>query len=154
MKSLKWIFGYVIAAGYIFLTVAYFFLSQKLEIKFINTFPAKLSPKFTGGEVTKMAERGTYKFFLQKPVFDALIGQTSEGFLQIGWTPLKTLPAAISEDVVLEDGKKPEFHIDVDTKNLKGTITNPGSLIFGEPEIAKLTDSIVARIKMHNPSKQ
>lgn len=42
-----------------------------------------ISPWYTGGEVARTIDRGEYRTRIHRPVFDALIGQRDEGFVQV-----------------------------------------------------------------------
>ena len=51
-----------------------------------------VSPRFSGGEVIRSVDHGTYKTVIHRPVFDGLIGERRDGFIQIEWHPVTALP--------------------------------------------------------------
>ena len=114
----------------------------------------KVTPWVTGGEIVRTEPRNGFSYFVHKPVFENFIGQANEGFVQIGWKPLASLPAIISENVSLDGNGVVDFHLDVDTQKMSAHIAASSPLFLGTPEIIRLSDSLLARIRMRNPERQ
>jgi hypothetical protein len=65
---------------------------------FISATGIERSANWSVGEIVKTLGHGTFRAEIQRPVFDALIGEHKEGFVQVAWRPADGLPARIRGD--------------------------------------------------------
>ncbi len=62
----------------------------------------KIAPWFSGGETAFVIDRGTHQIKVYQPVFPALIGEGSKGFVQLVWQPRSALPSRVRDEVDLD----------------------------------------------------
>lgn len=110
-----------------------------------------VSPLFSGGEVTRMTDRDGYRNFQYRPVFDALIGETREGFIQLEWQG--SLPAVLQETVPLYNDAASGFTVRLSTAVPAAELTAPGKLATGIRECVKTEQGIIVRVTLRNPAK-
>ena len=82
----------------------------------------------------KTVDHGSYKTALHRPVFDALIGQTKEGFIQINWEPAAGLPQIIREGFDYNQDGKDDFIVTLNTATGETMLTknSPDVLDIGK----------------------
>ena len=108
----------------------------------------KISPLYSGGEIARSVDHGSYRALVHRPVFDALIGETSEGFIQINWEPLAGLPPVIEEQVDCNGDGKEDFSIRIDTKTGEASLTRINPLVMSIERAVKLDNGWVARVQL------
>lgn len=75
----------------------------------------RISPVFSGGELARTINRKGYSVFVHRPVFDALLREKKEGFVQVDWGPAEALPARLSETLDLDGDGKAESILELET---------------------------------------
>jgi hypothetical protein len=101
MKKIKSFMGYIWAAAVIIIALATFLGQSYLSRTLASATGVTVNPLYSGGEIIKTVDHGKYKTAVHRPVFDSLIGQTKEGFIQINWEPAASLPQIISEGLII-----------------------------------------------------
>jgi hypothetical protein len=86
MLRLKAILGYAWAAAALILAMATFIGSDAFSRAIAGT-GIKINPRFSGGEVDTTIIRNGYRVSVHKPVFEALVGRSRSGFIQVDWKP-------------------------------------------------------------------
>jgi hypothetical protein len=81
-----------------------------------------VSPWYTGGEVLRTVDHGPYRTSIHRPVFDGLISECSNGFVQVEWGPLGCLPERIEEDIDLDGDGCPEFRVQLAPQTATATL--------------------------------
>lgn len=109
-----------------------------------------ISPWFTGGEVARTVDHDTYRTDIHRPVFDALIGERKQGFVQIGWTPLEALPARIDEEVDVDGDGQADFRVKWDTGSDQATLTPYASWVLRLEGTYRLEDALAVRVTLRN----
>ena len=61
----------------------------------------KIAPWFSGGEVAFLIDRNSYQIKVYHPVYPALIGEGSKGFVQLVWQPRSALPSRVQDAIDL-----------------------------------------------------
>jgi len=101
MKRLILFLGY----GAAVLTVLFAFaLPIKLFPVFLSVIKGldlKIAPRFSGGEVAFVIDRGSYQIQVYHPVYPALFGEGSKGFVQLVWQPRSALPSQVRDAIDL-----------------------------------------------------
>jgi hypothetical protein len=115
MSKIKGILGYIWAFPALFIVIAAFVGNNYLSEKLAAATGITVSPWFTGGEIVSTIDHGTYKTYIHRPVFDALIGERKEGFIQLNWEPLAGLPPVIRETIDYNDDNREDFLVTLDT---------------------------------------
>lgn len=115
MRKLKAILGYTIAALAVPVILVALIGMETWSRAIVEATGIIISPWISGGEVQRTIEHGTYRTRIRRPVFDALIGQRREGFVQIDWEPLAALPEAIEEEIDYDGDGRSDFRVTLDT---------------------------------------
>jgi hypothetical protein len=150
MTLLKRIAGYTLAALATPLVMATFmgweFWSQQLA----SASGVKVSPWYTGGEVARTVAHGSYRTLIHRPVFDGLLWEAEEGFVQIQWTPLAALPAAIREAVDYDGDGRDDFQVELDTMQAQARLTGVSPAAVSLEGAYKLKDAWAVRVNLRN----
>ena len=123
MKVLKGILGYTWAFLTIFIVLATFVGRDYFSAKLASATGITVSPWFSGGEVVQTVAHGRYKTYIHRPVFDALIGETRKGFIQLKWEPYAGLPPVVQETIDYNGDNKADFSIILNTQTGDATLT-------------------------------
>jgi hypothetical protein len=115
MKKLKSILGYIIAAFMLPVVIVTFMSLGPLSELLVKSTGIQVSPWFTGGEVVQTIEHEKYNTQIHRPVFDALIGERKEGFVQVVWRPKLILPDTIEETIDYNSDGQPDFQVTLHT---------------------------------------
>jgi len=67
----------------------------------VGALDLKIAPWFSGGETAFVIDRGGYQIKVYHPVYPALIGEGSKGFVQLVWQPRSALPSQVQEAIDL-----------------------------------------------------
>ena len=130
MQKFKSIVGYTWAVLAFIIALATFLGNDSFSRELALATGITVSPWYSGGEIVKTTEHGAYKTSLHRSVFDSLIGQTKEGFVQINWDPTAGLPPEIRESIDYNGDGKEDFFITLNpaTGEVKLTTGNPSVL--------------------------
>jgi hypothetical protein len=114
MKKIKIIAGITWAFAALILIIVLFpglnsFSSSVARLSFM-----KINPNYTGGEVAGRVVSEGCTLVVRKPVFDGLIGERKNGFVQIDWRG--TLPDKINDTVDYNLDGIPDFAIYINRK--------------------------------------
>jgi hypothetical protein len=150
MAKLKAILGYTVAALMIPLALATLMGLNDWMRLLVSTTGLTVSPWFTGGEVIQTVDHGDYQTRIHRPVFDALIGERSEGFVQVDWTPPTAVPARIDEQVDFDGDGQVDFHIELDTQTRQANLTPLTSQVLGLEGVYRLDDAWAIRVTLKN----
>jgi hypothetical protein len=149
MKTLKGVLAYSWAFLTIFIVLATFMGNDYFSGKLASATGITVSPWFSGGEIVRTVDHGTYKTYLHRPVFDALIGERREGFMQLNWEPYEGLPSVIQEEIDYNGDNRTDFRITLDTHTGDKTLTtqNPSVLSTEGPYRLKKGWAVRVRLK-------
>ena len=101
MKRMILFFGYGAAALTVLFAVLLPIKVLPLFLSAVTALDLKIAPWISGGETAFSIDRGSYQIKVYRPVFPALIGEGSEGFVQLVWQPRSALPARVQEEIDL-----------------------------------------------------
>jgi hypothetical protein len=107
--------GYAWAAAAVIIALATFFGHNYFSSTLAISTGVTVNPRFSGGQILKTIDHGKYKTAIHRPVFDSLIGQTKEGFIQINWEPAAGLPPIIREGFDYNQDGNDDFTITLNT---------------------------------------
>jgi len=108
----------------------------------------EVSPRFTGGQVINTVKHDEYKTLIHRPVFNGLIRERRNGFVQIKWKPNESLlPRLIDEEIDFDTDGRSDFRIRLDTQTneaelqaFNGEVVSPGEvLVLGNERIIRIT---------------
>jgi hypothetical protein len=146
MKKLKSFLGYTWAVTAIIIALATFFGYNYFSQTLATTTGITVNPWYSGGEIMKTVDHGNYKTALHRPVFDALIGQTEKGFIQINWEPATGLPEIISEGFDYNGDGKEDFVVTLNTSTGETTLTKNNAYVFGIEKSYHLRNGWAVRV--------
>lgn len=148
MSKIRSVAGYMWAIAAIIIVLATFFGNGFFSRILVAASGVKISPLYSGGEVARSVDHGSYRALVHRPVFDALIGEKSEGFIQINWEPLSGLPPVIEEPVDYNGDGKEDFSIRIDTKTGEASLTRINPQVKSIGETVKLDNGWVVRVQL------
>ena len=152
MKNLLKIAGYAWAGACLVVVLVMFAGSEYLSGKLASATGITVSPRYSGGEVIRSIDHGTYKTILHRPVFDGLIGERRDGFIQIEWQPVTALPLLIEDAVDFTGDGKEDFSFRLDTAAGSGAITPRNPSVVALEWVVKVNQGWVARIQLRKTS--
>ena len=151
MARLKSVLGYFAAvlSGLVMLATlpAIIFLAEP----FITASGLTVAAKYTGGKVAQTIDHGAYQTRVHKPAFEALIGQSKRGFVQVDWAPLDKLPPRIDEQIDADGDGRADLRLEVDTVNKRSTLTPNASWVLDLEGTYRLKEAMMVRVRLKNP---
>ena len=148
MKNLLKIAGYAWAGACLVVVLVMFAGSEYLSGKLASATGITVSPRYSGGEVIRSIDHGTYKTILHRPVFDGLIGERRDGFIQVEWQPVTALPPLIEDAVDFTGDGKEDFSFRLDTVAGPGAITPRNPSVVALEWVVKVNQGWVARVQL------
>jgi hypothetical protein len=155
MQKLKAGAGYAWAGLCLLIILATFIGLSSWEQILAKSTGIHVSPVFSGGEVQKTIDHGSYRTLLRRPVFDGLIGERTNGFVQIDWVPdeKQPLPALIEESLDIDSDGAIEMEVRIEPASGRVQlgpkapwVLNPEPLISAGPER-------ILRVALRNPHR-
>lgn len=146
MKKLQSFVGYFWAVIALVIAPATFLGYHYFARTLADTTGMKINPRFSGGEVVEVVDHGAYKTSIHRPVFDALVGQTKEGFVQIRWDPAAGLPAVIHEKIDFNTDGREDFTITLNTGTGEASLTKNNPDVIALEKSYRLRDGWAVRV--------
>ncbi len=112
-----------------------------------------LAPNYSGGEVARTIDHGAYQTEIHRPIFDALIGERKEGFIQVAWRKAEALPPRIDESIDFDTDGQTDFHIAIDTATRQATLTPASPNVLSLRGVYRIGESLAIRVELKNPKK-
>lgn len=153
MSKVKSFLGYTIAALMIPVALVALMGMGPLSELLVSVTGLEITPWFSGGDVVRTVDHDGYETRIHEPVFDALIGERREGFVQIDWEPLSRLPARIDQDVDWDNDGAADFRIQVQMETLEANLTPFAEGILGLEGVYRLEDGVAVRVTLRNPRR-
>ena len=111
MKRALKIAGYTWAAACVVIVIATFAGNDYFSGRLASATGVTISPWYSGGEIVRSIDHGAYRTLIRRPVFDGLIGERKEGFIQIEWQPVTALPPVIEDGIDYTGDGKEDFSV-------------------------------------------
>ena len=146
MLRLKVFVAYTLAVLMVLVAMVTFIGMNFFATKLVSTTGIKISPWFTGGEVEQVIDHGQYRTMIHRPVFDGLLGQKKEGFIQIDWEPLAALPDKIDEVIAFKNKSVANFHISLDCQAAAAALTPYNPQVISLEGCYRLKNRLVVRV--------
>jgi hypothetical protein len=119
--------------------------------KLVAATGLKVSPWFTGGEVVQTIDHLEYQTIIHRPVFDGLIWQRGQGFVQIDWQPQAgVLPGGVDETIDYDRDGTEDFRIQLNTETNRAKLIASKSYIIGIEHIYSVENERIIRIGIKN----
>lgn len=126
------------------------FFAQKLAL-----LPfMKVNPKYTGGDVDRYYTKDSLTTTIYKPVFAALTGQSSKGFVQVKYSAAKQLPAIIHSTVDYNNDSKADFTLSINTTTGDTKLNPLSNDVLRVNVSSKVKDYWIVRVNVLNPDKR
>lgn len=147
MIKLKALLGYIIAVLALFVVLATFIGNDFFAKKFVTMTSLKVSPIYTGGEVSKILSLDGYQVKIHKPVFQGLFSDRSDGFVEIDYEG-KNIPPIISQNIDFDNDGKDDFYIKYNVKNNKSEFKSLNKNVIALAGIYKVKDSYAVKVTL------
>jgi len=152
MSALKKIPGYAWAIICFAVVPVLFMGHGYFTARLASATGVTVSPWYTGGEVLRTVDHGTYKTIIHRPVFDGLIGKREDGFIQVEWMPLAEIPPVINEKIDYNGDGREDFTFKLDTQAGTGTLTAHSPSVIAVTLLTKVKNGWLVRIQLQNIS--
>lgn len=152
MKRALKIAGYAWAVACVVIVIATFVGNSYFSGKLASATGITVSPWFSGGEIVRSIDHGMYRTVIRRPVFDGLIGESKEGFIQIEWQPVTVLPPVIEDGIDFTGDGKEDFAFRLDTAAGTGALTPRNPSVIAIQTLVKVNQGWVARIQLRKVS--
>jgi hypothetical protein len=148
--------GYTWAALCIVIVLATFIGMNFWQQSLAEGAGIHVSARFSGGEVRQVIDHGAYETKLHRLVFDGLITDRAEGFVQIDWVPREhqSLPSMIEEDFDIDGDGSNEIGVRVDMIGGKAELLRQASWVIGVDPMIAVDSERILRVRLRNPRSQ
>ena len=153
MKKLLSIVGYSWAVLCLILIPATFIGNNAFANMLAKFSFMKVNARYSGGDLDHVVAKNDYKIEINKPVFTALVGESSEGFVQVKWIAGKELPPVINDTIDFDGNGLPDFSVNIDTKSGKTELKSFDKNVIGLRISSKVKESWLIRVDLKNPKK-
>jgi hypothetical protein len=153
MKKIFTILGFTWAAICLLIVLIMFpgldkFSKQMAKLPFM-----KIHPSLSGGDVAKTIEHENYTVNIHEPVFAALIGESSRGFVQLEWIWKDSIPVPVFDSVDFNMDHKTDFIIKIDPLTDSIKILSLRNNVGEIEASARTGNGWIARIGLINEAK-
>lgn len=150
MNKLKSFLGYLLAVLMVPVVFVTLMGMEPLATGLVQVTGVEISPWITGGKVARTVSHGRYETHIYQPVFEAMIGQRREGFVQVVWSKTGSLPETITEEIDYDDDGQADFEVTLHpkTKTAEWRALTDQSIGLDGPYA--IGDGIGVRIKLKN----
>lgn len=111
---IKTFVGHTAAVLSAVIALAVFLGSGYFAQKLVGATARQVGPQYTGGEIVRVIEHGRYKTLQHRALFDGLIGEKTNGFVQIDYVPASALPERITDDIDFDLDGEADFRLEYD----------------------------------------
>jgi hypothetical protein len=115
----------------------------------------RVSARFSGGEVRQTIDHGAYQTLLHRLVFDGLIRERAQGFVQIDWVPREhqSLPSVIEEDFDIDGDGSVEIRVRADLTTGKAELLRQAPWVLGADPLVAADAERILRVRLRNPRR-
>jgi hypothetical protein len=148
MKRLTAVLGYLLAALALPIVLATFVGMTRWERGLVALTGLRVSPWFTGGEVAASVRCGRFETRVHEPVFQALVGERDDGFVQITLAPSDSLPPVVREEIDYDRDGRPDFVLTLDTAAPAAEVEPLDERVGSVRGVVRLDDGIAVRVNL------
>jgi hypothetical protein len=151
MKKI-WIFpAYLWASLCIILIPVTFMGNDGLARQLAKLSFMKVNPIYSGGETDHSYSHDSLTITINKPVFEALIGESAKGFVQVRFSAGDKLPGHIAEEIDYDNDGKSDFRVSIDTSTGDTQFESLNPDVLSLLVSSKVYDAWIIRIELINP---
>jgi hypothetical protein len=114
----------------------------------------KINPSLSGGDVAATIDYDSYTINIHKPVFEALIGESSRGFVQLDWNWNDSIPVPVTDTIDFNMDNETDFIIKIDPSNENLQIVSLRDAVGGIEASARTENGWIVRVGLVNEKKQ
>jgi hypothetical protein len=154
MKRIKKYLAYGWAMAAVPILLATFMGMNGLAKKLVDFTGLKVSPLYTGGEVSQTIKHEGYETLIHQPVFSGLLCERKNGFVQIGWKAGEDkLPELIDEAIDFDGDGKNDFRIRLNTTTNTGQLESYSSGVVSLGEVLVLKNERIVRVSLRKEQR-
>jgi hypothetical protein len=153
MKRIRPLLGYAWAVLALFVVVATFMGNRFFSRAFASATGIAISARYSGGEIRRTVEHGAYRTLIHRPVFDGLLGEHRDGFIQINWEPLEGIPPIVEEKIDYDGDGKNDFLVRLDTGSGRAELTGLQPSVRSVDKVYRLRKGWVVRVLLRRPNE-
>jgi hypothetical protein len=116
--------------------------------KLVEFTGLKVSSIYTGGEVTQTIKHEGYETLIHRPVFDGLLCEQKDGFVQIEWKAQDRLPESINEMIDFDKDGKNDFRIEINTTTNNSQLESYSSKVISAGKVLVLKNQRLVRVSL------
>jgi hypothetical protein len=151
MKKI-WIFPAYLWASLCIILIPVTFIGNNGLARQLAKLPfMKVNPIYSGGETDRSYNHDSLTITINKPVFEALIGESAMGFVQVRFSAADKLPDNIAEEIDYDNDGKPDFSVSIDTNTGNTGFESLNKDVLSLLVSSKVYDEWIIRIKLINP---
>lgn len=151
MRHLRAFFGYAWAMMAFPIILVTFIGNNFWAEKIVTGTGLKVSPWYTGGAVVRTIRHQHYLTLIHRPVFDGLIWQRNQGFVQINWRAVDSgLPGLIDEEIDYDHDGTMDFRIKLNTETDQAELLDPKPSVIGIEQVYQLKNERAIRVLLRN----
>jgi hypothetical protein len=144
--------GYTWAALCLLIVLATFMGLSFWEQTLAKGTGIHVSARFSGGEVLQTIDHGFYRTLRHRPVFDGLLSDRAEGFVQIDWVPSEKqpLPSIVKEDLDIDGDGRIDLSVEVETSSGKVQLIRNAPWVLGPEPLISADSERILRVRLQN----
>jgi hypothetical protein len=108
----------------------------------------KVNPIYTGGDPDRSYQVDSLTITINKPVFEALIGESTKGFVQVRFSPAGSLPSTIVQSIDFNNDGSNDFYLAINTKTGDTEYRAQNTLCAGLNVSSRVKKDWVVRINL------
>jgi len=153
MSRIKTVPAYAWAFMAVPIVLVTFMGMEPLTPQFVMLTGLHVHPIYAGGEVTQVVNHGGYQTFIHRPVFDGLVRETDNGFIQIEWQPKDAnLPELLDEQIDFDQDGKTDFRVQLSTGTSATTLEPFDDRVMSADTAIKAQNARILRVNLRKQS--
>lgn len=112
----------------------------------------KVNPIYSGGDIDRSYQQDSITVTINKPVFAALIGTSSKGFVQVTFSG--KLPETINSAIDYNCDNQPDFNVTINTATNSTKFEALSENVTGLNVSSRVKDCWIVRANVLNPDKK
>ncbi|BDX38806.1 hypothetical protein CYCD_21610 [Tenuifilaceae bacterium CYCD] len=112
----------------------------------------KVNPIYSGGDIDRSYQQDSITVTINKPVFAALIGTSSKGFVQVTFSG--KLPETINSAIDYNSDNQPDFNVTINTATNSTKFEALSENVTGLNVSSRVKDCWIVRANILNPDKK
>jgi hypothetical protein len=113
----------------------------------------KVNPTLSGGDTARSVVYEDYTLHIHQPVFEALIGESSTGFIQLDWVWNDSIPVPVSDSVDFNNDNHIDFVISIDPQSDAVYLDPLQSCVSDITISARVENGWIVRVGLINEKK-